>query len=60
MFNSLVAIVAQVLSWMFVIGMLGCVFLAIQIAAYLFSVFLQKDQPEEIDPAARSSVVLII
>mgnify|MGYP001793064496 CR=1 FL=1 len=53
MFNSLVAIVAHVLSWMFVIGMIGCVLLVIPIAAYqLFSVLFEKDRPEEIDPLA--------
>lgn len=53
MFNSLVAMVAHVLSWMFVIGMAGCVLLVIPIAAYqLFSVLFEKDRPEEIDPLA--------
>jgi hypothetical protein len=53
MFNSLVAMVAHVLSWMFVIGMIGCVLLVIPIAAFqLFSVLFEKDRPEEIDPLA--------
>jgi hypothetical protein len=53
MFNSLLAIVAHVLSWMFVIGMVGCVLLVIPIAAYqLFSVLFEKDRPDEIDPLA--------
>jgi hypothetical protein len=52
MFNSLVEIVAHVLSWMFVIGMVGCVVLVIPIAAYqLFSVLFEKDRPEEINPS---------
>ena len=53
MFNSLVAMVAHVLSWTFVIGMIGCVLLVIPIAAFqLFSVLFEKDRPEEIDPLA--------
>ena len=52
MFNSLVAGVAYVLSWMFVIGMVGCVLLVIPIAAYqLFSVLFERDRPEDLDPA---------
>jgi hypothetical protein len=51
MFNTLVAIVAHVLSWMFVIGMVGTVFLVIPIAAYqLVSVLFEKDRPDERDP----------
>ena len=52
MFNSLVWVVAHVLSWMFVIGMVGCVVLVIPIAAYqLFSVLFERDRPEDLDPA---------
>lgn len=52
MFNSLVSVVAHVLSWMFVIGMVGCVLLVIPIAAYqLFSVLFERDRPEDLDPA---------
>ena len=52
MFNSLVAGVAHVLSWMFVIGMVGCVLLVIPIAAFqLFSVLFERDRPEDLDPA---------
>ena len=52
MFNSLVSAVAHVLSWMFVIGMVGCVVLVIPIAAYqLFSVLFERDRPEDLDPA---------
>ena len=52
MFNSLVSVVAHVLSWMFVIGMVGCVVLVIPIAAYqLFSVLFERDRPEDLDPA---------
>lgn len=55
MFNSLVGIVAHVLSWMFVIGLIGCVFLVIPIAAYqLFSVLFEKDLPEEVDPVTHA------
>ena len=43
-----------VLSWMFVIGVAGCVILVIPIAAYqLFSVLFQKDHPHELDPSLR-------
>ena len=52
MFDSLVAGVAHVLSWMFVIGMVGCVLLVIPIAAFqLFSVLFERDRPEDLDPA---------
>lgn len=52
MFNSLVSVVAHVLSWMFVIGMVGCVLLVIPIAAYqLFSVLFERDRPEDLDPS---------
>jgi len=51
-FNSLVSVVAHVLSWMFVIGMVGCVLLVIPIAAFqLFSVLFERDRPEDLDPA---------
>ena len=37
---------------MFVIGIIGCVFLVIPTAAYqLFSVLFEKDRPDERDPA---------
>ena len=52
MFDSLVAGVAHLLSWMFVIGMVGCVLLVIPIAALqLFSVLFERDRPEDLDPA---------
>ena len=55
MFNTLVGIAAHVLSWMFVIGVVGSVFLVIPIAAYqLFSVLFEKDRPDEIDPYRHS------
>lgn len=51
MFNSLVAIVAYVLSWMFVIGVAGSVLLVIPIAAYqLTGALFERDRPEETDP----------
>lgn len=51
MFNFIVGIVAHVLSWMFVIGMVGTVFLVIPIAAYqLVSVLFERDRPDERDP----------
>ncbi len=55
MFNSLMAIGAHILSWMFVIGMVGTVFLVIPVAAYqLFSVLFEKDRPDEMRPSAVS------
>jgi hypothetical protein len=51
MFNTLVAIAAHVLSWMFVIGVVGSVLLVIPIAAYqLTSALFEKDRPDEKDP----------
>jgi hypothetical protein len=58
MFNSLVAIFAHVLSWMFVIGMAGTVFLVIPFAAYqLISVLFAKDHPDETDPVPRQNLL---
>lgn len=55
MFDTLVATLAHVLSWMFVVGMVGCVSLVIPVAAFqLFSVLFEKDRPEEIDPSRRT------
>ena len=52
MSNSLVGVVAHLLSWMFVFGMVGCVLLVIPIAAFqLFSVLFEKDRPEDLDPS---------
>lgn len=57
MFDSLVGIVAHSLSWMFVVGMVGCVFLVIPVAAYqLFSVLFEKDRPDEKDPSRLARV----
>ena len=54
MFNFIVGIVAHVLSWMFVIGMAGTVFLVIPVAAYqLISVLFEKDYPDEKNPSLR-------
>ena len=48
--GGLFKIIAHVLSWMFAIGMAGCL-LVIPITAYrLFSVLFEKDRPEEINP----------
>jgi hypothetical protein len=44
-------VVISLLSWMFVIGVAGCVILVIPIAAYqLFSVLFEKDHPDEPRP----------
>jgi hypothetical protein len=54
MFSSLFKILAHVLSWMFVIGAIGSVFLVIPIAAYqLLSALFQKDRPDELNPSLR-------
>jgi hypothetical protein len=54
MFNFIVAGLAHVLTWMFVIGMAGTVFLVIPIAAYqLFSVLFEKDHPNELSAVPR-------
>jgi hypothetical protein len=43
-----------VVSWTFVIGVVGCVILVIPISAYqLFSVLFQKDHPHELNPSLR-------
>jgi hypothetical protein len=53
-FDFLAKIAAHLLSWTFVIGIAGCL-LVIPVAAYqLFSVLLEKDRPEEINPTLRS------
>jgi hypothetical protein len=53
-FDFLAKIAAHLLSWMFVIGIAGCL-LVIPVAAYqLFSVLFEKDRPEEINPTLRS------
>jgi len=45
-------ILAHVLSWLFVIGLVGTVLLVIPTAAYqLLSALFQKDRPEEINPS---------
>jgi len=55
MFNTLVAIVAHVLSWLFVIGVAGSVLLVIPIAGYqLTRALFEKDRPEETDPSRYS------
>jgi hypothetical protein len=50
MSNLLLSALAHVLTWMFVIGMAGCV-VVIPITAYrLFSVLFSPDLPDEINP----------
>ena len=47
MFDLFIEIFARVMSWMFVIGVSGCLFV-IPITAYrLFSVLFEKDRPDE-------------
>jgi hypothetical protein len=56
MLSSLFNILAHVLTWMFVIGMAGTVFIVIPIAAYqLFSVLFEKDSPDETKPDLRTT-----
>lgn len=53
MFNVLLEILAHAVSWLFVIGMLGCL-LVIPITAYqLFCVIFEKDNPDERNPPPR-------
>ena len=54
MLDFLVKTLAHVLSWMFVIGVIGCILLVIPTAAYqLFSVLFEKDRPDELNPSLR-------
>jgi hypothetical protein len=55
MFNLFLYGLAHVLSWVFVIGMAGCV-VVIPITAYrLFSVLFSTDLPHEINPVRTPS-----
>jgi len=48
MLNSLFISLFHLLAWMFLIGMVGCLFV-IPITAYrLFKVLFEKDSPEEL------------
>lgn len=47
MFDSAVDILAHVLSWMFVVGSVGCVFVIPVVAYRLFSVLFEPDRPGE-------------
>ena len=54
MFDSVANIFAHFLSWLFLIGAIGSVFLVIPIAAYqLLSALFQKDHPDELNPSLR-------
>ncbi len=56
MFDFLLKVLlAHVLSWMFVIGMIGSVLLVIPITAYqLLRALFEKDRPEEVNPSLHS------
>jgi hypothetical protein len=55
MSNLFLSVLAHVLTWMFVIGMAGCV-LVIPITAYrLFGVLFTPDLPHEINPVPTPS-----
>ena len=48
MLNSFFLSLFHILSWMFLIGMVGCIFV-IPVTAYrLFKVLFEKDLPEEL------------
>ena len=47
MFDFLVTILAHVLSWMFVIGIVGCLFVHPITAYRLFKALFEKDYPDE-------------
>jgi hypothetical protein len=52
MLDLVVKSLAHILSWMFVVGMAGSVFLVIPVAAYqLFKVLFERDRPEETNPS---------
>jgi hypothetical protein len=52
MFKFMINGSAHVLSWMFVIGMAGSVFMVIPVAAYqLFKVLFERDLPDETNPS---------
>jgi hypothetical protein len=53
MFDYIAKAVGHGLSWLFLIGMAGCM-VVIPVAAFqLFSILFQRDRPEEINPALR-------
>lgn len=47
MFDSLVGVISHILTWMFAIGMAGCVIVIPWSAIKMFSVLFEKDAPEE-------------
>ncbi|MGC2181651.1 MAG: hypothetical protein WA637_00055 [Terriglobales bacterium] len=50
MSSLLVRGLAHLMSWLFVVGMVGCL-AVIPITAYqLFSVLFEKDKPDEVNP----------
>ena len=52
MFNYLVGGLAHLMTWLFVIGIVGCL-AVIPVTAYqLFSVLFEKDAPDEVNPGA--------
>jgi hypothetical protein len=56
MLNLLIRGVAHVMSWLFIIGIVGCL-AVIPVTAYqLFSVLFEKDAPDEVNPR-RSPVI---
>lgn len=56
MFNLLLESVARVMSWLFIIGVAGCIFVIPYTAYQLFSVLVEKDAPEETDPLRQRAV----
>jgi hypothetical protein len=52
MFNYLVGGLAHLMSWLFVIGIVGCLAVIPFTAYQLFSVLFEKDAPDEVNPRA--------
>lgn len=50
MFNRLLETLAHLMSWLFVLGLAGCLFVIPFTAYQLFSVLFQKDAPDERNP----------
>jgi hypothetical protein len=47
MFDTLVYVISHVLTWMFAIGMAGCLVVIPWSAIKMFSVLFEKDAPDE-------------
>jgi hypothetical protein len=47
MFDFAIKVIANILTWMFVVGMAGCVVVIPWAAIKMFSVLFEKDAPKE-------------